>query len=219
MPWSSNTDLPKGVKSLPSEAQTVWRKIANAALEQYKGDDTRALATAWAGLKRAGWSKDADGIWSKHEVEKDGPTQSSVHVNRPLGEVEKAYVFDIQKSDNEKQLAFGWCMISKDKFGTSVFDLQNDGIDPEELEDLAYKYVEFYRDSGELHVNSGKGTVIESFVSTLDKQCIMGIPLNTVPIGWWIGIHVLDKRVWEKVKNGTYKAFSIQGTSVREEVV
>ena len=134
-------------------------------------------------------------------------------------QISKEYIFEIQKSNEDKQLAFGWCMIAQDKFGQDVFDLQNDGIDSEDLEALAYKYVEFYRDSGELHINSGKGVVIESFVSTLEKQQIMGIPLNTVPVGWWIGIHFTDKKVWSKIKDGTYKAFSIQGTSIREEVV
>ena len=218
MPWDDNSALPKGVKNLPEEAQTTFRHIANEAFQQYPNDDSAAIATAWSGLKRAGWSKDVEGKWHK-SVEKDSPTQSSVHINRPLGEIEKEYTFDIKKTDEMKQLAFGWCMISKDKFGQDVFDLQNDGITPDELEKLAYRYVEFYRDSGELHINSGKGKVIESFVSTLDKQQALGIPLNTVPIGWWIGIHFTDKKVWGKIKDGTYRAFSIQGQSIREEVV
>ena len=134
-------------------------------------------------------------------------------------QIQKEYTFEIQKANEDKQLAFGWCMISRDKFGLEVFDLQNDGIDPDDLEALAYKYVEFYRDSGELHMNSGKGKVIESFVSTLEKQAIMGIPPNTIPQGWWIGIHFTDRKVWEKIKDGTYRAFSIQGTSIREEVL
>lgn len=83
MQYVSNTDLPKSVRDiLPDEAQTIWRKIVNSAIEIY-GDEKRAFVTAWAGLRRAGWEKEA-GKWTK--IEKDSPSSSSVHVNTPLGE-------------------------------------------------------------------------------------------------------------------------------------
>lgn len=46
----------------------------------------------------------------------------------------------------------------------------------------------------------------------------MGIPEGVVPEGWWIGFKVTDDEVWEKVKDGTYPMFSIEGEAVREEV-
>ena len=46
----------------------------------------------------------------------------------------------------------------------------------------------------------------------------MGIPEGTLPVGWWIGFQVTDADVWEKVKDGTYSMFSIEGKAERVEV-
>lgn len=132
--------------------------------------------------------------------------------------VTKSYKFDISKSDDDKQIAFGWAMISKDAEGNTVTDLQEDQIDPEDLEDLAYNYVRFHRDVGQLHETKGEGCVVESMVFTLDKQRYLGIPEGTLPIGWWLGLYINDEEVWAKVKDGTYGAFSIEGTATRVEV-
>ena len=49
-------------------------------------------------------------------------------------------------------------------------------------------------------------------------RAAMGIPEGVVPEGWWIGFKVTDDEVWEKVKDGTYPMFSIEGEAIREEV-
>ena len=46
----------------------------------------------------------------------------------------------------------------------------------------------------------------------------MGIPSGTLPEGWWIGFYVDDDAAWEKIKDGTYKMFSIEGTARRVPV-
>lgn len=61
-------------------------------------------------------------------------------------------------------------------------------------------------------------TLVESVVFTEEKQRAMGIPEGTLPVGWWIGFKVLDADVWEKVKDGTYSMFSIEGEAERVEV-
>jgi len=158
------------------------------------------------------------------KLEKDAPTASSVHVNRPMGEdpeadIKKEFIFKIASTNDEKRLAFGWSVISRTADGQEVWDLQNDAIDPDELEALAYRYVKLYRDSGELHNGShGKAVLIESVVTTLEKQQIWGIPSGVMPVGWWTGFYVIDDDVWEKVKTGEYSAFSIEGSAVREKV-
>jgi hypothetical protein len=132
--------------------------------------------------------------------------------------VVKEYKFKIAKSDEEKRIAFGWAMISRTSDGEVVTDLQGDQIEPDVLEDLAYKYVKLYRDVGQMHETDNEGCVVESFVSTLDKQKALGIPEGCVPVGWWIGLYIENDEAWELIKNGTYKAFSIEGTATREEV-
>lgn len=143
----------------------------------------------------------------------------SKSVNKELSkEVTKSYTFNIAKSQDEQQIAFGWAMISRTASGEEVVDLQGDTIEPDELEKLAYNYVKLHRDVGQLHETDGEGCVVESVVLTLDKQKAMGIPKGTVPIGWWVGLYIRDAEVWARVKDGTYKAFSIEGSATREEV-
>jgi len=72
MPYKYPSDIPEGIKSLPAEAQKTWIDIYNNAYEQYKDRAEReglASATAWAGLKKAGWKKDKEGNWIKTETQ------------------------------------------------------------------------------------------------------------------------------------------------------
>ena len=126
--------------------------------------------------------------------------------------------FAIQKSDDEKRLAFGWASIALDEAGNVLQDQQQDIIDPDELEKAAYDFVRLYREGGEMHERGGCAVLVESVVFTKEKMAAMGIPEGTLPIGWWIGFYVLDDEVWEKVKSGEYPMFSIEGTAVREPV-
>ena len=126
--------------------------------------------------------------------------------------------FKIMKSDDEKMLAFGWASVSIRVDGELIEDWQEDIVEPQELEHAAYKYVCFYREGGEMHERGGAAVLIESVVFTEEKMRAMGIPIGILPIGWWIGFQVLDREVWEKVKDGTYQMFSIEGEAERVKV-
>ena len=126
--------------------------------------------------------------------------------------------FKIMKSDDEKMLAFGWASVSIRVDGVVIEDWQGDVIEPEELEEAAYEYVRLYRDGGEMHERGGVAVLVESVVFTEEKIAAMGIPAGILPVGWWIGFKVLDKAVWEKIKDGTYPMFSIEGEAERIEV-
>lgn len=126
--------------------------------------------------------------------------------------------FKIMKSDDEKMLAFGWASVSMRVNGELIEDWQEDIVEPEELEKAAYNFVELYREGGEMHERGGTAVLIESVVFTEEKMKAIGIPKGTLPIGWWIGFKVLDEDVWEKVKDGTYPMFSIEGEAERVEV-
>lgn len=126
--------------------------------------------------------------------------------------------FKIAKSDDEKMLAFGWANVSTRSNGEVIEDWQNDIVEPEELERAAYNFVELYREGGEMHERGGTAVLIESVVFTEEKMKAIGIPVGTLPVGWWIGFKVLDEDVWEKVKDGTYPMFSIEGEAERVEV-
>lgn len=126
--------------------------------------------------------------------------------------------FKIMKSDDDKRLAFGWASVSMRVDGELIEDWQEDIVEPDELERAAYRFVELYREGGEMHERGGAAVLVESVVFTAEKMEAMGIPAETLPVGWWIGFKVLDDDVWEKVKDGTYPMFSIEGKAEREEV-
>ena len=126
--------------------------------------------------------------------------------------------FKIAKSDDDKHLAFGWANVDIRADGEEIEDWQEDIIEPEELENAAYQYVLLYREGGEMHERGGAAVLVESVVFTEEKMQAMGIPAGTLPIGWWIGFKVTDEDVWEKVKDGTYPMFSIEGEAERVEV-
>lgn len=126
--------------------------------------------------------------------------------------------FSIQKSSDEKRLAFGWASISQDESGTELVDLAEDIIDPDTLENAAYEFVRLYREGGEMHERGDCAVLVESVVFTKEKMAAMGIPEGTLPTGWWIGFYITDDEVWEKVKSGEYPMFSIEGTAIHETV-
>lgn len=130
--------------------------------------------------------------------------------------------FAIAKTVDDQHLVFGWANIAFKADGEQVCDLQSDLIDTEDLEKAAYLYATNYRAGGEMHIqdmaHKNIGTMIESCVFTKEKQLAMGLPEGVVPEGWWIGFKIHSDEAWDKIKDGTYKMFSIEGTGVREEV-
>lgn len=96
-------------------------------------------------------------------------------------------------------------------------DLQGDRIYLEDLEKAAYEYVEFSREGDEMHTEEVKARLVESFVVTPEKLAKMGLPEDSLPLGWWIGMRVLDDDAFAKVKDGTYRMFSIGGIAVPQE--
>ncbi len=123
--------------------------------------------------------------------------------------------FKIMKSEDDRMLAFGWANVSIRADGEVIEDYQKDIVEPEELESAAYQFVELYREGGEMHERGGAAVLVESIVFTEEKMQAMGIPAGVLPVGWWLGFKVTDKAVWEKVKDGTYSMFSIEGTAER----
>jgi hypothetical protein len=74
-----------------------------------------------------------------------------------------------------------------------------------------------YRESGIMHQGESKGIVVESIVFTKAKQAAIGIPEGTIPEGWFITVKIMDPEVFEKVKSGVFRMFSIQGHAKRVE--
>lgn len=123
--------------------------------------------------------------------------------------------FNIYKAREDEQLVSGWANVSVNADGSLPLDWQDDIIAPETLEKAANNFMLDYRASGVMHDGDAVGTVVESIVFTKEKQQAIGIPEGTIPQGWFITVKVHDPKVFAKVKDGTYKMFSIQGTCNR----
>lgn len=131
-------------------------------------------------------------------------------------------VHNIQKINNERQNVFGWASVGylpDNHLGgyREYTDWQGDVLKSiDDIEDAAYDFTLNSRDSGTEHIGKGgKGTLIESFVSTPEKWDAMGIPHGVLPVAWWTGFHISDPGVWDGVKKGRFKMFSVQGKGRR----
>lgn len=124
----------------------------------------------------------------------------------------------ITKADVPAQNVFGWASVIE-KDGQAVVDHQGDVIEAAELEAAAYDYVLESRESGDMHDKGPvRGRIIESMVFTPDKLDALGIAKGSVPTGWWIGVHIDDADLFEKVRSGERTAFSIEGQAIRVPV-
>lgn len=125
--------------------------------------------------------------------------------------------FNIYKTEDDKRLVFGWANVAIRVDGEQIQDYQDDLIDPDNLEEIAYDYVLNFRAGGEVHNPALRNVarLVESCVFTTEKMAAMGLPEGIVPQGWWIGFYVDDDEAWEKIKSGEYKMFSIEGTGER----
>ena len=137
----------------------------------------------------------------------------------PREGIGKSHSLKIMKSDDDKQQVFGWASVAVRISGEAIVDYQEDVVEIEELEQAAYTFVTDYGTAGEMHERGGVGVLIESAVFTKEKAAAMGIPDGHMPLGWWVGFRIDDAGVWQKVKDGTYSMFSIEGTAKREEIV
>ena len=136
----------------------------------------------------------------------------------PAGSIGKAHRLAVMKSDDDRRLVFGWASIAVRVTGEVIEDYQEDIVDIDELEQAAYNYVADFGTAGEMHERGGVGRLIESVVFTKEKAAALGIPDGYMPEGWWVGFRIDDAEVWQKVKDGTYSMFSIEGTATREQV-
>lgn len=128
--------------------------------------------------------------------------------------------YRIAKTDEDQRLVFGFASVAQLADGSLLEDLQGDLIEPAELEKAAYDFAEHYRSVNEMHEGEDVGAIVESFVMTPEKLTAMGFPAEVakaMPVAHWIGARV-SADAFAKVKAGTLRMFSIEGTAVRVPV-
>lgn len=130
----------------------------------------------------------------------------------------KNYTVEVSKVVPDQQLIFGWLYVCRKADGTQVVDHSGEVIDVADLERAAYSYALDSRDAGYMHSKMGIGKMVSSVVFTPETRQAMGIPEGILPDGWWIGFKISDPEVWQKVKSGELKMFSIGGQAERRAV-
>lgn len=127
--------------------------------------------------------------------------------------------FRITKTDDSQRLVFGWASVSVQADGAPLVDLQDDMIDPAELEKAAYDFMLFSRTADEMHNGRPIGQMVESLFLSPEKRKAMGVPEggSAPQVGWFVGFKLADD-AYAKVKDGTYKMLSIEGGATAVEV-
>ena len=128
--------------------------------------------------------------------------------------------FQIIRKDQSQHVVYGWASVSVLADGELVEDLQGDQIEPGDLEQAVEQFMLDYRaqhadGAGVMHETGPMCEVIASLVTTPDIVKAFGLGDN-IPIGWILGLKVLNPAVWERVVSGELKALSIQGTAERQ---
>lgn len=116
----------------------------------------------------------------------------------------------------EQQIVFGWANVTLQEDGSLPLDWQGDMIETETLEAAAYNFVLQHGLANQQHEwGTECGWLVESMMFTKDKMQALGIPEGTIPEGWFVGFYIPDPAVYQKVKDGEYNMFSIEGYATR----
>ena len=154
--------------------------------------------------------EDGDGVFANSFVEEPAIERDFVFFNK-----HKEVTF--QAIDTEKRLVAGPLLIPNKKIirMDEQMGMYNVFFKPETIETIARKFMK-NKYNGEVTTEHDKKVngvyLTESWIieqSSKDKSNLYGF---TLPKGTWFGIYKVDNdQVWEDVKMGKYKGFSIEG--------
>jgi len=121
--------------------------------------------------------------------------------------VEKRFFVQIEKANQEQQTITGVVLQPE------VVDAQGDIYSSEVIRDSAYKFLSNYNKYTKLGVQhstfpKGKMNLVESWIAP--HNLVIGA--KTIKQGSWImTVKILDKELWQRVKDGKITGFSIGG--------
>lgn len=132
-----------------------------------------------------------------------------------VSELTKNIEGQILKADNDQRMVWGWASVITEN-GVPVVDSQGDVIKSETLMKAATDFMLSTRVTKEMHMGGKVGEFIHSLPLTKDIADALGIKSDKE--GWIVACKVYDDAVWQKVKSGELKAFSIGGRAKREKI-
>jgi uracil-DNA glycosylase len=117
------------------------------------------------------------------------------------------YHASIFKADEDRHLVYG--VIAE----SDMVDAQLDVMSAQTIEDMAHDFMIRSRKFDERHNwKQAAAALVESWIVREDTT-LFGQLIKAV--SWVIGVKVFDDMIWQKIKSGVYKAFSIGGKGVR----
>lgn len=140
----------------------------------------------------------------KMEEEK-GLDVADVHVATP--KIKKGVEFC--KLDDDRRLVYGFVLVP------DVMDLQGDICSKEDIEAAAHDYLVNARLIKAQHRSATDADVVESYIAPID----MNIDGTLVPKGSWMMVTKINSTaMWQAVKKGDIRGYSIGGIGTREEM-
>jgi hypothetical protein len=127
--------------------------------------------------------------------------------------------FYILSKNIEEQYVLGIVLEPNDGEQGSIYlpDTQGDIYSIDEIRQAAFLYMEKFQNTGLNHksIVNKKIKIVESYLAPTDMS-IKGWDGHTYEIQkgtWLLGLHVVDKSIWEKVKSGELNGLSIGGSA------
>lgn len=152
--------------------------------------------------------KTSAAYWSCQMWEKG----TSVSEMTKIEEVEDGVIL---KTDDEERIVWGWASVAT-KNGEPVVDRQGDVITPTVLVKAANAFMQDVRMAKAMHSGDKVGEVIHSFPITKELGEVLGVSSDRE--GWIIAMKIHSDEVWDGVKSGKYRAFSIGGKALRSKI-
>ena len=121
---------------------------------------------------------------------------------------------EFEKADLTGRYVRGWASVVS-KAGMPVEDHQGDIIEIDEIRKAAHQFIVDARVAKAMHDGGQVGQVVESVI--IDDAFAKAVGMSDERRGWWIGMQITDPAVQEKVRKGTFRAFSIGGRGRRKK--
>jgi hypothetical protein len=126
-----------------------------------------------------------------------------------LGATAKRLYVEILKQDDEEHLITGVAMAA------NRVDLQTDYIEPGEIKKTMIAFMERYQQFGLDHKCECDQVRLVECWQAREPFVEEGSEYQVQKGDWVVTVHVLDDELWQRVKSGEYRGFSIEGYAHR----
>lgn len=163
---------------------------------------------AWAWARPVDQQPESEGLRAALKGQPGAPVGKADTADAADAAVPKALVARIIKAKDELQIVTGLVLVP------DVVDSQGDVISADAIAKAAHDFVQRYGTDTKIglqHKDFSKDLrLVESYIAPVD----MVLGDEKIPAGSWLmSVKVLDAKVWQGVKNGQIRGFSIGGTA------